>query len=129
MNTSSLANTRGSLAITLEMPAPTAWPIVLAFGTTLLFAGLVTSASISILGAVLMVVGAVGWFRDVLPHEAHEAVVARAGARAGGGRGGGRGGGAFAAPGGGAGDRGRLAAGVAADRDLSGIRGHQGWPG
>src|ERR1051325_8364480 len=82
MNTSSLANTRGSLAITLEMPAPTAWPIVLAFGTTLLFAGLVTSASISILGAVLMVVGAVGWFRDVLPHEAHEAVVARAGAPA-----------------------------------------------
>jgi hypothetical protein len=28
---------------TVEMPAPTAWPIVLAFGITLLFAGMVTS--------------------------------------------------------------------------------------
>src|SRR6185436_13546150 len=58
----------------VELPAPTAWPIVLAFGTTLLFAGLVTSATISVLGAVLMIAGAVGWFRDVLPHEAHEVV-------------------------------------------------------
>ena len=30
---------------TIILPAPTAWPIVLAFGITLLFAGLVTSAS------------------------------------------------------------------------------------
>ena len=59
---------------TLELPAPTAWPIVLSFGITLLFAGLVTSVSISVLGAVLSVAGAVGWFRDVLPHEAHESV-------------------------------------------------------
>ena len=78
MDTESLTNPPTAGAITLELPAPTAWPIVLAFGTTLLFAGLVTSVSISILGAVLMVVSAVGWFRDVLPHEAHEAVVARA---------------------------------------------------
>ena len=59
---------------TLELPAPTAWPIVFAFGITLLFAGLVTSISISALGAVLSVAGAAGWFRDVLPHEAHESV-------------------------------------------------------
>ena len=59
---------------TLELPAPTAWPIVLAFGITLLFAGLVTSVSISVLGAVLSVAGAVGWFLEVLPHEAHESV-------------------------------------------------------
>ncbi|MGD0211868.1 MAG: hypothetical protein ABSB87_01470 [Terriglobales bacterium] len=57
---------------TIELPSPTAWPIVLALGVTLLFAGMVTSASISILGAVLSVVGAVGWFRDVLPNEKHE---------------------------------------------------------
>jgi hypothetical protein len=56
---------------TIEMPAPTAWPIVLAFGITLLVAGLVTSAAVSILGAVISMAGAVGWFRDVLPHEAH----------------------------------------------------------
>ena len=38
----------------VKLPAPTAWPIVLAFGITLLFAGLVTSASVSILGAILV---------------------------------------------------------------------------
>ena len=59
---------------TLDLPAPTAWPIVLAFGITLLFAGLVTSVSISVLGAVLSVAGTVGWFLEVLPHEAHESV-------------------------------------------------------
>src|SRR6202047_1054063 len=57
---------------TVNLPAPTAWPIVLAFGITLLFAGLLTAIPVSILGAVLALAGAVGWFRDVLPHEAHE---------------------------------------------------------
>ncbi len=71
-----------ALPNTVEMPAPTAWPIVLAFGITLLFAGLVTSAAVSVLGAVLMIAGAVGWFRDVLPHEAHESVPVRRGAPA-----------------------------------------------
>jgi hypothetical protein len=56
----------------IEVPAPTAWPIVLAFGLTLMFAGMVTAASVSILGALLAVTGAVGWFRDVLPVESHE---------------------------------------------------------
>src|SRR5579863_8009550 len=59
---------------TIEMPAPTAWPIILAFGLTLVFAGLVTSASISILGAILTLTGFVGWFRDVLPYEKHESI-------------------------------------------------------
>jgi hypothetical protein len=54
------------------LPAPTAWPIILAFGITLLFAGLVTSPSVSILGAILTVTGCVGWFRDVLPQEKEE---------------------------------------------------------
>ncbi|HXJ33596.1 MAG TPA: hypothetical protein VMS22_06090 [Candidatus Eisenbacteria bacterium] len=62
---------------TLEVPAPTAWPLVLAFGTTLLFAGLVTNESLSVLGALLMIAGAVGWFRDVLPQEAHDVVPVR----------------------------------------------------
>jgi hypothetical protein len=62
------------LPSTIELPAPTAWPIVLAFGITLLCAGLVTSSAVSILGAVLAVIGCVGWFRDVLPHEKHESV-------------------------------------------------------
>jgi len=62
---------------TVNLPAPTAWPIVLAFGVTLLFAGLLTSASVSILGAILVVTGCVGWFRDVLPHEKEETVEVR----------------------------------------------------
>ena len=59
---------------TIELPAPTAWPIVLAFGFTLVFAGLVTSASVSMLGAVFTVAGCVGWFREVLPYQKHESV-------------------------------------------------------
>jgi len=62
----------------IEVPAPTAWPIVLAFGLTLVFAGMVTAASVSILGGVLAVVGAVGWFREVLPVESHEWVTVAA---------------------------------------------------
>src|ERR1700676_260370 len=58
----------------IEVPASTAWPLVLAFGFTLLFAGLLTSASVSVLGAVLAVAGCVGWFREGFPHE-HEEVV------------------------------------------------------
>jgi hypothetical protein len=58
----------------IEMPAPTPWPIVLAFGITLLFAGLVTSAAVSVLGALVAVAGTVGWFREVLPQEAQESV-------------------------------------------------------
>src|SRR5215469_8035247 len=55
----------------LEVPAPTVWPFVLAFGSTLLFAGLVTYVSVSILGLLLTVAGCLGWVREVLPHE-HE---------------------------------------------------------
>jgi hypothetical protein len=58
----------------VELPAPTAWPIVLAFGATLLFAGLLTSADLSVVGAVLVVVASIGWFGDVLPLERHEIV-------------------------------------------------------
>jgi hypothetical protein len=59
---------------TVELPAPTSWPIVLAFGVTLLFAGLVTSAAISVLGVALSLVAGIGWFCDVLPQEKYETV-------------------------------------------------------
>jgi hypothetical protein len=59
----------------IDVPASTAWPIVLAFGFTLVFAGLLTSASVSILGAILAIAGCAGWFREVFPHEHEEAVV------------------------------------------------------
>jgi hypothetical protein len=58
----------------IALPAPTAWPFVLAFGCTLLFAGLVTSVSVSLLGAVLSLAGSIGWFREVFPHEHEETV-------------------------------------------------------
>ena len=60
--------------VEIEVPTSTAWPIVLAFGFTLMFAGLLTSASLSVLGVVLGVAGCVGWFREVLPHEHEETV-------------------------------------------------------
>jgi hypothetical protein len=58
----------------IVVPAPTSWPLVLAFGFTLVFTGLLTSAWVSVLGAVLTIVGCVGWFRDVLPEEREEVV-------------------------------------------------------
>jgi hypothetical protein len=60
--------------VEIEVPASTAWPIVLAFGFTLMFAGLLTSVSVSILGVALGVAGCVGWFREVFPHEHEETV-------------------------------------------------------
>jgi hypothetical protein len=58
----------------IEVPTPTAWPFVLAFGCSLLFAGLVTSVSVSLLGVVLSLAASIGWFREVLPHEHEESV-------------------------------------------------------
>ncbi len=61
----------------MQLPTPTAWPLVLAVGLTLAFAGLVTNAGISVLGAVLIVAGCVGWFGQVWPHAQHIAVPVR----------------------------------------------------
>src|SRR5258708_14315723 len=60
--------------VEIKVPASTVWPIVLAFGFSLMFAGLLTSVSVSVLGVVLGVAGCVGWFREVLPHEHEETV-------------------------------------------------------
>jgi hypothetical protein len=61
----------------IQLPAPTAWPIVLAFGFTLAAAGLVTTYAISIFGLILVATACAGWFRQVLPHEQHEHVPLR----------------------------------------------------
>lgn len=58
----------------IELPAPTMWPLLAAFGMTLAFAGLVTHPLVSLTGAVCFAVGGVGWWREVLPHP-HEEVV------------------------------------------------------
>ena len=53
----------------IDVPAPTAWPLVLALGVTLIFAGLLTNVSVTVLGVVLFFAGCVGWFREVIPGE------------------------------------------------------------
>jgi cytochrome c oxidase subunit I len=59
----------------LAVPASTPFPIGLAFGVALLFAGLVTTEFVSILGAIVALCCCIGWFRDVLPQEKHELFV------------------------------------------------------
>jgi hypothetical protein len=51
----------------VEVPAPTASPFVTAFGLALLLAGLVTSLAVSVVGLLVILFGAAGWFRAVLP--------------------------------------------------------------
>ncbi|WP_263376332.1 hypothetical protein [Granulicella aggregans] len=55
----------------IQLPAPTAYPMVMSLGITLICAGLVTNIVIGILGLILTVWSAVGWFLQVFPHEAH----------------------------------------------------------
>jgi len=61
----------------VELPAPTIWPLVLSLGITLAFAGVVTTIAICAVGLALAVVGGVGWWRAVLPTEDVEAVPLR----------------------------------------------------
>jgi len=56
----------------VHLPAPTAWPLVMSLGLTLVGASLVTNILLIWAGAALFLIAAVGWFRNVLPHEAHE---------------------------------------------------------
>ena len=58
----------------IEVPAPTPWPMVTAFGLALLVAGLVTSLAVSVVGLVVILFGATGWLRDVLPTSKEELV-------------------------------------------------------
>ena len=71
-------NSTGTAPARIRLPSPTAWPVVLAFGLTLVWAGLLTTIGVSILGAILAVAGCVGWFRQLLPHEQHETVPVKA---------------------------------------------------
>lgn len=58
----------------IQLPKPTAWPLVLALGISLIMTGMVTNIAVGILGVLLSIAGSVGWFFQVLPHEAHEDV-------------------------------------------------------
>jgi len=52
---------------TVHMPAPTAWPMVLAAGLTLLAAGLITHWLLLLGGLVLSLVAACGWVGELRP--------------------------------------------------------------
>ena len=56
------------------LPVPTAWPMVLALGVSLMIAGMVTHWVVSLLGAVLALRSTIGWFFEVLPREHHASV-------------------------------------------------------
>src|SRR5271165_6436571 len=62
----------------VQLPAPTFWPMVFAFGVTLLVAGLVTQVTVSVVGLIIAIRAALGWWHQVIPHEAHETVPLRA---------------------------------------------------
>jgi len=62
----------------IEVPSPTAWPMITALGIALLAAGLVTHMVVSVLGLILALRGAVGWFREDLPVQRVEFVPVRA---------------------------------------------------
>jgi len=58
----------------IVVPAPTAWPMVAAFGLTLALAGLVTHAAVSVVGLIVFAAGVSGWCSDVMPVERHERI-------------------------------------------------------
>jgi len=45
----------------IHLPPPSYWPIALAFGITLLGAGMVSTIIVSIVGVIVMVVSVAGW--------------------------------------------------------------------
>lgn len=72
------AERRGEKRVEIvHLPSPTAWPFLMALGVTFGGAALVMSPWMGVLGAVLAIAGAVGWFRQLLPHEAHENIPVR----------------------------------------------------
>jgi len=58
----------------IQLPLPTAWPMVLALGISLILTGFVTHLVVALLGVLLMLLSSIGWFFQVLPHEAHEGI-------------------------------------------------------
>jgi len=55
----------------IEMPRPTAWPMVAALGLAFALAGVATSYAILLVGAVILVTGIGGWVSQLLPGRGH----------------------------------------------------------
>ncbi len=58
----------------VELPIPTAWPMIAALGISLGGLGLLTNMSISYIGIIIGLIGAVGWFKEVFPVPKHDVV-------------------------------------------------------
>jgi hypothetical protein len=56
------------------VPAPTAWPFIVALGISLTFTGLVTHVAVSVVGALILLRGSIGWWFEVLPVQKEERV-------------------------------------------------------
>ena len=50
-----------------EIPAPTFWPFILAFGVMFLFWGIIASFIMSLVGVVIMIVSIAGWVSELRP--------------------------------------------------------------
>ncbi len=66
-----LSNDKPANAETLNMPAPTAAPLVLAAGLVLSAAGIMLGVAMTIVGAVLLFVGLGLWVANLLPGKGH----------------------------------------------------------
>src|SRR5439155_14528304 len=69
---SNMPNTSEPPVGTVEMPRPTAWPIVLSLGVTMIALGIATSLAFSAVGGTLLLVGLIGWISQLLPGRGHE---------------------------------------------------------
>lgn len=59
---------------TVELPAPSPWPLVVALSLALILAGVLVSVKLTIAGAALAAIAAIGWWIQVIPGEKHELV-------------------------------------------------------
>jgi uncharacterized membrane protein YagU involved in acid resistance len=55
----------------IEMPRPTAGPMILSAGILLLGAGVALGISMSIVGVIIMIAGLAVWIRDLMPGRGH----------------------------------------------------------
>jgi hypothetical protein len=55
----------------VELPRPTAWPVVLSLGLALVAAGVVTGWAFLLVGAAVFAVGLIGWVSQLLPGAGH----------------------------------------------------------
>jgi hypothetical protein len=61
-------------ASSILVPAPTPWPFIAALGITLMFSGIVTHITVTMVGTVILLRAAIGWWFDVLPEQKEEVV-------------------------------------------------------